>query len=68
MEHLADFRPYKVQGPVEVNVEFTTAAGVRFQERDRIERVNDRTWIFRGKGIMEAWLKYSSFEVLLCRP
>ena len=61
MEHLAEVKPYKVSGPVEVRVEFTTAAGAVFQERDGVERVNDRTWVFRGKDIMDAWLKYSSF-------
>jgi D-amino peptidase len=61
MEHLAEFQPYKVLGPVELKVEFTTAAGAVFQEHDGIEKVNDRTWIFRGKGIIEAWLKFSSF-------
>ena len=58
MEHLAEVQPYKVSGPVELKVE---AAGVVFQGRDGIERVDDRTWIFRGKGIIDAWLKYSSF-------
>src|SRR5271157_5685319 len=53
MERLAEFQPYKVLGPVELKVEFTTAAGAVFQEHDGIERVNDRTWIFRGKGIIE---------------
>lgn len=61
MEHVAEFKPYKVPGPVEVKVEFTTAAGRVFEERDGIEKLNDRTWIFRGKDVVDAWLKYSSF-------
>jgi D-amino peptidase len=61
MQRLAEFRPYKIPGPVEVKVEFTTAAGVRFELVEGVERVNDRTWSFRGKDIMDAWLKYGSF-------
>jgi hypothetical protein len=26
-----------------------------------VEQLDDRTWIFRGKDILDAWLKFSSF-------
>jgi D-amino peptidase len=61
IERLGEFRPYKISGPVEVKVEFTTAAGRVFELREGVERVNERTWAFRGKDIMDAWLKYGSF-------
>ena len=61
MQRLAEFRPYRISGPVEVKVEFTTAAGTRFEPREGVERVNERTWVFRGKDITDAWLKYGSF-------
>jgi D-amino peptidase len=61
IERLGEFRPYKITGPVEVKVEFTTAAGRVYELREGVERVNERTWAFRGKDIMEAWLKFSSF-------
>jgi D-amino peptidase len=61
MQRLAELRPYKITGPVEVRVEFTTAAGRSYEPREGVERVNERTWAFRGKDIMEAWLKYGSF-------
>jgi len=61
MERLGEFRPYKIAGPVEVKVEFTTAAGAQFELREGVERVNERTWAFRGKDFMDAWLKYGSF-------
>jgi len=61
MQRLGEFRPYKIPGPVEVRIEFTTAAGTRFDLREGIERVNERTWAFRGKDIMDAWLKYGYF-------
>jgi len=61
MERLGEFRPYKIAGPVEVKVEFTTAAGRVFEAREGVERVNERTWAFRGKDIIDAWLKYGAF-------
>jgi D-amino peptidase len=61
MQRLAEFRPYKIPGPVELKVEFTTAAGARFELREGVERVNERTWVFRGKDIMDAWLRYGYF-------
>jgi D-amino peptidase len=61
MQRLAEFRPYRISGPVEVKVEFTTTAGTRFEPREGVERVNERTWVFRGKDIMDAWLKYGYF-------
>ena len=61
MERLADFKPYKLAGPVEVRVEFTPRAGQSFRPGEGVEQLNERTWAFRGKDILEAWLKYSSF-------
>jgi D-amino peptidase len=61
MERLAQFRPYRIAGPVEVKVEFSTAAGRTFKLREGVEQVDARTWVFRGKDILDAWLKYSSF-------
>ena len=61
MQPLAEFRPYKIPGPVEVKVEFTTAAGPRFELAEGVERVNERTWVFRGKDILDTWLKYGYF-------
>ena len=61
IERLAEFKPYKIAGPVEVKVEFTTAAGRVYDRREGVERVNERTWAFHGKDIMDAWLKFSSF-------
>jgi D-amino peptidase len=61
MRRLGEFRPYKIAGPVEVKIEFTTVADRRFEPREGVERVNERTWVFRGKDIMEAWLKYGYF-------
>ena len=61
MERLAQFKPYVVTGPVEVKVEFTPKGTSTFEPREGVKQVNERTWVFRGKDIIEAWLKYSSF-------
>jgi len=61
MERLAEFQPYKLAGPVEVKVEFTPRGTTTFRPREGIEQLNERTWVFRGKDIVDAWLKYSSF-------
>jgi D-amino peptidase len=61
VERLAEFKPYKVAGPVEVKVEFTPRGTPDFQRREGVDRINDRTWVFRGKDIVDAWLKYSAF-------
>ena len=61
MERLGEFKPYKITGPVEVKVESTPRGTERFNPREGVEQLNDRTWVFRGKDIVDAWLKYSSF-------
>ena len=61
MERLNEFKPYKISGPVELKVEFTTRGIHEFTPREGVERLNERTWVFRGKNIVDAWLKYSSF-------
>ena len=61
MGRLPEFKPYRMAGPVEVKVEFTPRSTSTFLPREGVERLNDRTWVFRGKDILDAWLKYSSF-------
>ncbi len=61
MARLGEFKPYKVTGPAEVKVEFTTRASATFGPREGVERLDARTWVFRGKDIIDAWLKFSSF-------
>jgi D-amino peptidase len=60
MERLGEFQPYRTSGPMEVKVEFTTRSEPNIQPREGVERVNERTWVFRGKDIVDAWLKFSS--------
>jgi D-amino peptidase len=61
VKRLPEFKPYKIDGPVEVKVEFTPRGTHTFAPREGVEQVDGSTWIFRGKDIVEAWLKYSSF-------
>jgi len=61
LERLAEFKPYKIVGPAEVKVEFTPRGTQSFLPREGVEQLNERTWVFRGKDIVDAWLKYSSF-------
>ncbi len=61
MEHLPQVKPYKVAGPVEIKIEYTPWGTGLHQVREGVERVNDRTWILRGKDAVEAWQKYFAF-------
>lgn len=61
MSRLGQVKPYTLTGPVEVKVEFTTTGIHVFRSGDGVEQINERTWVFRGKDILDAWLKYSSF-------
>jgi D-amino peptidase len=61
LDRLSEFKPYRLVGPVEVKVELMTKGSRGFRPREGVEQLNDRTWIFRGKDIMDAWLKFSSF-------
>jgi D-amino peptidase len=60
MERLGEFQPFRTSGPVEVKVEFTTRGEPVIRSREGVERLNERTWAFRGKDIVDAWLKYNS--------
>jgi D-amino peptidase len=61
LERLAECKPYRVVGPVQVKVELTTKGHRGFRPREGVEQLNDRTWVFRGKDFVDAWLKFSSF-------
>jgi len=59
MERLPQIKPYQLPGPVEVKVEYTTQATPLIVPREGIERLDDRTWVFRGKDIIDVCSKYS---------
>ena len=49
MERLPQIKPYKLAGPVELKIEFTPPGTKLHQPREGVERLNERTWVFRGK-------------------
>lgn len=61
MQRLAEVKPYVLAGPVEVKVEFATTATHQYRASEGVQQLNERTWSFRGKDVVDAWLKYSSF-------
>jgi D-amino peptidase len=61
VERLPEFRPYKVSAPVEFKVEFTVQGMPVYREREGVERVDDRIYVYRGKDLVDAWLKCSLF-------
>jgi len=60
MERLGEFQPFRTSGPSEIKVEFTTRTEPVIPPREGVERLDERTWVFRGKDFVDAWLKYSS--------
>lgn len=58
MKRLAEFKPYRVDGPVEVKVEFTTTGAPGPGPRRATRRVDERTVVYTGKNIIDAWFKF----------
>lgn len=61
MKHLAGIKPYHIEGPAEVKVEYTSPATPAFLPRPGVEQIDGRTWVFQGKDFIDAWLKFRSF-------
>jgi D-amino peptidase len=59
---IASIKPYTVQGPVTLQIEYTTRNSLPpdADSRTGAEIVDDRTIRFRGKDILEAWRNYRS--------
>jgi len=64
MQRQPQIKPYKLAGPVEVKVEYTPQGTPLIPLREGIERLNDRTWVFRGKDIIDVCSKY--YPLLNC--
>ncbi len=60
MDRLPEFKPYPVSGPAEVKVKLTPKAAAS-KVAEGVALPDDRSWVYRGKDIVEAWLKFSSF-------
>ena len=60
IRRVSEIPPYRIEGPVEAKVQFTTRGVQYFPRREGVEQIDERTWAFRGKDLKDAWLKYSS--------
>ena len=58
MKRLAEFKPYRIEGPVEVKVEFTTPGAPGPALGRASQRIDERTVVYRGKNIIDAWFKF----------
>jgi D-amino peptidase len=61
MQRLPDIKPYRLTGPVEVKVEYIPSATANFLPRPGVQQLVGGTWVFRGKNLIDAWLKFRSF-------
>ena len=59
LEKLGKIRPYRVEGPVSIEYEYTTRNSLPMDAhlRPGAEVVNDRTIRYRGKDFFEAWTR-----------
>jgi D-amino peptidase len=60
MQKIGRIRPYKIPGPVTVEVEYTTRNSLPIDagRTPGTEVVDDRTIRYRGKDFLEAWTRY----------
>jgi D-amino peptidase len=56
---IGSVRPYRFEGPVTIEIEYTTRNSLRLNATEALggEVVNDRTIRYRGKDFFEAWTK-----------
>jgi len=61
MARIGKVRPYKIEGPVTFEVEYTTRNSLPIDAalRAGAEVVDDRTIRYRGRDFLEAWTRYS---------
>ena len=58
MKRVDEFKPYRIEGPVEVKVEFTTSGAPGPDLRRLTRRVDERTVVYTGRNIIDAWFKF----------
>ena len=59
MQKVAEIKPYKIEGPVTIQIEYTTrnALGVDAHLRPGAEIIDARTIRYSGKDFLEAWTR-----------
>ncbi len=57
---IASIKPYRVQGPCTLEIEYTTRNSLPIDSelRTAAEVIDDRTIRFRGKDVLEVWQRY----------
>ena len=60
---IGSIRPYLIEGPVSIEVEFTTRNSLPLGAASRpgAEVLDDRTIRYRGQNFLEAWTRYSLY-------
>jgi D-amino peptidase len=60
MKKISQIRPYRIDGPVTIEIEYTTrnSLGIDAGRAPGAEVVDDRTIRYRGKDFLEAWTRY----------
>jgi len=61
LSKIGKIQPYKIEGPVTIEVEYTTRNSLPIDAalRAGAEVVDDRTIRYRGRDFLEAWTRYS---------
>jgi len=59
MQNLSQMKPYRIEGPVTIEIEYTTRNSLRIDAglAPGVEVVDDRTIRYKGKDFWEAWLR-----------
>ncbi len=58
MKRVQEFKPFRVEGSVEIKVEYTTAGAPGTSPRRAAQRLDERTVVYTGKNIIDAWFKF----------
>ena len=59
MQRIAEIKPYRIEGPATVEIEYTArnVPGPDARYRPGVEVVDARTLRFQGKDFLEAWTR-----------
>jgi D-amino peptidase len=63
IEKIAQIKPYKIEGPVTIEIEYTTRNSLRIGAglRPGAKIVDDRTIRYHGKNFLEAWTRARTY-------
>ncbi len=64
LQRRAEIQPYRIAGPVEFRIEYTTRHPVRLhvEHNPGVTKINERTVAIRGKDFLEAWNNAKGFS------